>query len=356
MKTIASIKESIREYVAALPVTEAINGIMSSINDTIGTNWRVGQHDGVRITMPISAMNNDSLRVLAVANSKDSLACYIAFRLQEHKDANRVEVILDNDQSEFVELGLPSGETIIPRGHATIDIHDNSVEFEEEHIFVDEEDAWKRDRVIETVKFPFNKWFYECAQRTSLIMPIHGGNPSFETIYAFLEGGDRESFEKWRREEEESYKRSYRSFSVTADTDRVTITKGCDNEMEVYRTPSGDLEMSITINNGCGWGCAVALLAEAYFSNQSGIYYRCKVGDWRPVDDSFIDEYLLEAINEELYRIQEGATMYDDSIVAWEAYGTILLGTKDKESVYGFVGKNALSRLKELPEGSPIWQ
>ncbi|WP_374018989.1 hypothetical protein ABU162_04365 [Paenibacillus thiaminolyticus] len=357
MKTIASIKELIREYVAALPVAEAINGIMASINDTIGTNWRVGQRDCVRITMPrpISASNTNSLNVLAVANSKDSLACYISFRLQEHKDVNRVEVILDSDESEFVELGFPSGETIIPRGHATINLHDNSVEFKEEHVFVDEEDAWKRDRVIRAVKFPFNKWFYECAQRTHLIMS-EPYKPSFEVLSAFIEGGDREPFEKWRREKEESCKRSYTSFSVTVDTDRVMITQGDDNEMTVYRTPSGTLEMVVTHKLAL-WE-SVALLTETYFSNQQhdqhDVYYRCEVGDWRLVDESFIDEYLVEAINAEIWRIEDRHAEYDDSIVAWAAYDTVLLGTKDKECVYGFVGKNALSRLRELPEGSSI--
>lgn len=359
MMTIASIEKSINDYVAALPVAEAINGILSSINDAISTNWRVGQRDCVRITMPrsISARNTNSLNVLAVANSKDSLACYIAFRLQEHKDANRVEVILDSDESEFVELGFPSGETIIPRGHATINLHDNSVEFKAEHVFVDEEDAWKRDRVIRAVKFPFNKWFYECAQRTHLIMP-EPHKPPFEVLSAPVEG-DRAPFEKWRRENEESYKRSYTSLSVTVDTDKVTITECGDNEMTVYRTPSGTLEMVVTHKLAL-WE-SVALLTETYFSNrQHDVYYQCEVGDWRLVDESFIDEYLVEAINAEIWRIEDRHAEYDDSIVAWEAYGTILLGTKDKECVYGFVGKNALSRLKELPEGSSIldelWQ
>ncbi|TDL57832.1 hypothetical protein E2R60_04955 [Paenibacillus dendritiformis] len=352
MKTIASIEESIREYVDALPVAEAINGILSSINDTIGTNWRVIQHD-VRITMSISAVNNDSLRVLSLVGDNERLACYIAFHLQEHKDG-KVELALYNDESEFVELGLPSGETIIPRGHATINLHDNSVEFKEVHVFVDEEDAWKRDRVIRAVKFPFNKWFYECAQRTHLIMPeTHGMKPSFEAISALLEGGDRAPFEKWRRENEESCKRSYTSFSVSVDSDRVTINQGCDNEMTVYRTPSGTLEMVVTHKLAL-WE-SVALLTETYFSNQQhDVYYRCEVGDWRLVDESFIDEYLVEAINSEIWRIEDRHAEYDDSIVAWKASDAILLGTYDKERVYGFMGKDDLFKLRELPEGASV--
>ncbi|WII36804.1 hypothetical protein [Paenibacillus thiaminolyticus] len=359
MKTIASIKELIREYVAALPVAEAANGILASINDTIGTNWYLKRNLSVPLSIEINGRDNGIKLFGDVADDARDATAYVAFWLSDCKDGR---IALDIDPSEFLDLGLPSGGTNIPRGRAVIDPRDNSVEFEENYAYLEEESAEKRDRVIKGVKFPFNKWFYECAQRTHLIMPeTHGMKPSFEAISALLEGGDRAPFENWRRENEESCKRSYTSFSVTVDTDRVTITQGDDNEMTVYRTRSGDLEISITINNGCGWGCAVALLKEAHFSNQhGGVYYRCKVGDWRQVDDSFIDEYLLEAINEELYRIQRGATMYDDSIDAWEAHGAILLGTYDKECVYGFVGKNALSKLRELPEGASIldeiWQ